>query len=92
MARVGFAATPILIPVSKLKLLHPILKAKEKFRGLVDVQIVAFPQLGLIADPQSVDLMRAAMREGADVVGGMPHAEAFPRGSCPAYRDCLPDC
>ncbi len=40
------------------------------------MQIVAFPQLGLIADPQSIDLMRLAMREGADVVGGMPHAEA----------------
>jgi len=65
-------------PVSKLKLLYPISEAKEKFRGLVDVQIVAFPQLGLVADPQSVQLMRAAMREGADVVGGMPHAEASP--------------
>src|SRR4030042_6096771 len=36
--------------VSELKLLHPILEAKEKFRGLVEVQIVAFPQLGLVTD------------------------------------------
>jgi cytosine deaminase len=64
--------------VSQLKLLHPVLEAREKFRGLVDVQVVAFPQLGLAADPQSVDLMRLALREGADVVGGMPHAEASP--------------
>ena len=62
--------------VSKLKLLHPVLEAKAKYRGLVDVQVVAFPQLGLIADPESIDLMRAAMQVGADVVGGMPHAEA----------------
>lgn len=61
--------------VSKLKMLHPIVAAREKFRGLVDVQIVAFPQLGLVADPPSVELMRLAMREGADVVGGMPHTE-----------------
>ena len=61
--------------VSKLKLLHPVLEAKAKYRGLVDVQVVAFPQLGLVADPQSVDLMRTAMQAGADVVGGMPHAE-----------------
>jgi cytosine deaminase len=67
--------------ISKLKLLHPIVEAKEKFRGLVDVQIVAFPQLGLITDPQSVQLMRLAMREGADVVGGMPHAELSPDDS-----------
>jgi cytosine deaminase len=62
--------------VSKLKLLPPIMAAKKKFRGLVDVQVVAFPQLGLVADPESIQLMRLAMREGADVVGGMPHAEA----------------
>jgi len=62
--------------VSKLKLLHPVLDAKAKYRGLVDIQVVAFPQLGLVADPHSIDLMRAAMQAGADVVGGMPHAEA----------------
>ncbi|OGN93838.1 MAG: hypothetical protein A2Z71_05115 [Chloroflexi bacterium RBG_13_50_21] len=62
--------------ISKLKLLHPVSEAKQKFNGLLDVQLVAFPQLGLIADPHSIDLMRRAMREGADVVGGMPHAEA----------------
>ena len=67
--------------VAKLKLLHPVLDAKEKFRGLVDVQIVAFPQLGLVADPASVQLMRLAMRQGADVVGGMPHAEAAPEAA-----------
>jgi cytosine/creatinine deaminase len=62
--------------VSGLKLLYPVLEAKEKFHGLVDVQIVAFPQLGLVADPGSYELMREAMRSGASIVGGMPHAEA----------------
>jgi len=62
--------------VSGLKLLHPIVEAKEKFAGVVDVQIVCFPQLGLVRDPESVPWMRESMRQGADVVGGMPHAEA----------------
>ncbi len=61
--------------VSKLKLLPPILEVKERYRGLVDLQIVAFPQLGLISDPGCADLMEEAMRIGANVVGGMPHAE-----------------
>jgi cytosine/creatinine deaminase len=61
---------------SKLKLLHAVLEAREKFRGLVDVQIVAFPQGGLVHDPATADLMRAALREGADVVGGIPHIES----------------
>jgi cytosine/creatinine deaminase len=62
-------------PVSGLDLLAPVVEAKEAHRGLVDVQIVAFPQLGLIDDPRSAGLMREAMRQGADVVGGMPHHE-----------------
>ena len=62
--------------VSGLKLLYPVLKAKEKYRGLVEIQMVAFPQLGLVADPESYELLREAMRSGANVVGGMPHAEA----------------
>ncbi len=67
--------------VSKLSLLYPILKAREAYRDLVDIQVVAFPQLGLVADPESVQLMRAAMQAGADVVGGMPHAEASEQDS-----------
>lgn len=62
--------------VSKLDLLHPVVEAREKYKGLVDVQIVAFPQHGLIRDPQSIALMKSALREGADIVGGMPHIEA----------------
>ncbi len=62
--------------VSGLKLLYPIVEAKGKFAGVVDVQIVCFPQLGLVRDPESVPWMRESMRQGADVVGGMPHAEA----------------
>ncbi len=39
------------------------------------MQIVAFPQLGLEREPESKELLRQAMRAGADVVGGMPHWE-----------------
>jgi cytosine deaminase len=38
-------------PVSGLHLLAPVLEAKAAYCGLVDVQIVAFPQLGLIDAP-----------------------------------------
>ena len=62
--------------VCGLRLMHPVLEARDRYRGLVDVQFVAFPQLGLARDPRSADILRAAMREGADLVGGMPHGEA----------------
>lgn len=61
--------------VAQLRLLEGILAAKEKFAGVVDVQIVAFPQLGLARNPEAVDLMHKAMEMGANVVGGMPHGE-----------------
>jgi cytosine deaminase len=58
-----------------LSLLHPVVEASDGFRGRVDVQVVAFPQLGFVADPASVQLVAAAMTEGADVVGGIPGIE-----------------
>jgi len=62
-------------PLGKLKLLKGVKKAKERFSGIVDVQIIAFPQMGLVNDPETVDLMYAAMENGADIVGGIPHFE-----------------
>jgi cytosine deaminase len=41
----------------------------------MDLQIVAFPQEGIIRDPGTEELMRKAMELGADLVGGMPHHE-----------------
>lgn len=42
---------------------------------LAEVRTIAFPQEGLLRDPGAIELMRAAMEHGADVVGGMPHWE-----------------
>eukprot|EP01130_Rhizamoeba_saxonica_P000812 TRINITY_DN10721_c0_g1_i1.p1 TRINITY_DN10721_c0_g1~~TRINITY_DN10721_c0_g1_i1.p1 ORF type:complete len:436 (-),score=108.76 TRINITY_DN10721_c0_g1_i1:42-1325(-) len=47
---------------------------REEWAGIVTVQVVAFPQNGLIRDPKSKDLLREAM-EYADVVGGIPWME-----------------
>ncbi|HET6509717.1 MAG TPA: amidohydrolase family protein [Baekduia sp.] len=40
----------------------------------VDVQVVAFPQRGVIASPGTAELLDAALRAGADVVGGLDPA------------------
>ena len=61
--------------VGKLKLLEGVKKAKDLFSGIVDIQIIAFPQMGLVNDPETVELMYAAMESGADIVGGIPHFE-----------------
>lgn len=51
--------------------LHEVLAACEPWRGRVDVQLVAFPQAGILASPGTDDLLDAAIREGAGVVGGL---------------------
>lgn len=61
--------------VAKLDLLKAVLAVREKFKDVIDLQIVAFPQFGLADNPESVDLMWQAMEAGADLVGGVPHRE-----------------
>lgn len=61
--------------IAKVRLLDAICEACDRFAGVIDVQIVAFPQLGLARNPEAVDLMWQAMTRGATVVGGMPHGE-----------------
>jgi cytosine deaminase len=55
--------------------LRALLEVKEKVRGWADVQIVAFPQEGMLSYPRGVELMEEALRLGADLVGGIPHYE-----------------
>jgi cytosine/creatinine deaminase len=55
--------------------LKALLEVKEKVRGWTNVQIVAFPQEGMLSYPRGVALMDEALALGADVVGGIPHYE-----------------
>ena len=41
----------------------------------IDVQVVAFPQEGLLSYPKGAELMEEALMLGADAVGGIPHFE-----------------
>lgn len=63
-------------PTVRLHLLDGVRKAKEKFSGVMDIQIIAFPQFGMADDPETVDLIYEAMENGADLVGGIPHIES----------------
>ncbi|HLW91589.1 MAG TPA: amidohydrolase family protein, partial [Roseiarcus sp.] len=58
----------------KLSGLHALLEAREAARELIDIQLVAFPQSGIVADPGTKDLLDQAIREGADLVGGLDPA------------------
>ncbi|KWK86010.1 cytosine deaminase [Burkholderia ubonensis] len=51
--------------------LHAVMAAREQWRGIVDIELVAFPQAGVVSRPGTADILDAAVREGADVVGGI---------------------
>src|SRR5919199_963228 len=55
--------------------LHALRELREEFAGLVDLQLVAFPQQGIYGDEGGEARMRRAVENGADVVGAIPHFE-----------------
>jgi cytosine deaminase len=60
---------------ARLEGVKALLRAKEEFKEAVDIQVVAFPQEGVVRDPGAEDFMRKALELGADVVGGIPWIE-----------------
>ena len=55
--------------------LEAMLEVKQEMKDFVDLQIVAFPQEGLISYKNGLELVEEALKMGADVVGGIPHFE-----------------
>ncbi|WP_313436261.1 amidohydrolase family protein [Novosphingobium sp.] len=51
--------------------LHAVMAARENWRDRVDIELVAFPQAGILTCPGTADILDAAIREGAEVVGGI---------------------
>ncbi len=58
-----------------LTALRALLEVREEVRDICDLQLVAFPQDGILSFPNGRELMRKAMQLGCDVVGGIPHYE-----------------
>lgn len=48
-----------------------VMKMRADFREIMDVEIVAFPQSGLLRRPGTLELMDQAMKLGSEVVGGL---------------------
>lgn len=51
--------------------LHAVMQARERWRGIVDIELVAFPQAGVMSCPGTAAILEAAVRDGAEVVGGI---------------------
>lgn len=52
-----------------------LLEVKKEMAEWVDIQLVAFPQDGLLRSPKGKELLLRALDRGVEVVGGIPHFE-----------------
>ncbi len=59
----------------KLVAMEAMLELRDELKDKVSIQIVAFPQEGILSYPNGRDLMENAMKMGADAVGAIPHFE-----------------
>jgi len=57
-----------------LKSLQAIAAVREQYRDLIDIQLVAFPQSGILTCPGTAELLDAAFDHGADLIGGLDPA------------------
>jgi cytosine deaminase len=51
-----------------------IMAVREEYRGVLDIQLVAFPQNGVISCPGTAELLDAAVAGGCDLIGGLDPA------------------
>ena len=59
----------------RLLAVEALLEVKRRVAPYLDLQLVAFPQDGVLRDPQAMDKLQRALAMGVDVVGGIPHFE-----------------
>ncbi len=58
-----------------LKGVEALLEVRAQVKDYLDLQLVAFPQDGVLRDPTALDNLTRALDMGVDVVGGIPHFE-----------------
>ena len=59
----------------RLLAVEALLHVRERVRPYLDLQLVAFPQDGLLRAPNALANLERALDMGVDVVGGIPHFE-----------------
>lgn len=59
----------------RLLAVEALLHVRERVKPYLDLQLVAFPQDGVLRSSGALDTLRRALDMGVDVVGGIPHFE-----------------
>ena len=72
---IQYVRTHVDVTDPKLIALEAMLELQEELKDDITIQIVAFPQEGVLSYPNGKQLMENAVKLGADVVGAIPHFE-----------------
>ncbi|MBU5482914.1 cytosine deaminase [Clostridium sp. MSJ-11] len=72
---IQFVRTHVDVTDPKLTALKAMLEVKEEMKEWVDLQIVAFPQEGILSYSNGIELLEESIKMGADVIGAIPHFE-----------------
>jgi cytosine deaminase len=80
---------------TKLISLEGVLRARERYAHAIEVEIAAFPQEGIVTDPEAPALLKTALEMGADLLGGLPEFESprprASRSTCIAITSTIPN-
>ncbi|WP_368211452.1 cytosine deaminase [Aeromonas sp. s10] len=72
---IQFVRTHVDVSDPNLVALKAMLEVREEMKEWVELQIVAFPQEGILSYPNGMALLEEALKLGADVIGAIPHFE-----------------
>jgi cytosine deaminase len=59
----------------ELRAVRALVELRDEIGDQMDLQLVAFPQQGILSFPEGPELMHRAVSLGVDVIGGIPHFE-----------------
>lgn len=72
---IQFVRTHVDVTDKNLIALKAMIEIKEEFKDFITLQIVAFPQEGILSYPKGFELLEESLKLGSDVIGGIPHFE-----------------
>jgi cytosine deaminase len=72
---IQYVRTHVDVTDPQLTALKAMLEVKEEMAPWVELQLVAFPQEGILSYPNGFELLEESVKMGVDVVGGIPHYE-----------------
>jgi cytosine deaminase len=72
---IQYVRTHVDVTDPQLTALKAMIEVKEEMTPWVDIQLVAFPQEGILSYPNGFELLEESVKMGVDVIGGIPHYE-----------------